>query len=152
MHHGGNRGNNYGELNMTAKIYHIRPASVFLDRVLNPARDERIGAATPAQINEACGVIPDFFLAACIDLSGDFTLRDLCDGMNALYGFGGFQFAWTGNVTDQGVYEPEHPGDGPFYPLARFGFEDRLYCYVYNYGVTAVVDRQTGEFKVARFD
>ena len=48
------------------KTLNIRPSDVVLDRVLNPADDSSIASAYPGDILEACGIIPDFFCAACI--------------------------------------------------------------------------------------
>ena len=131
---------------------HFRPSDILLDRVLNPTRNPDLGAATPADIIEACGIIPDFFCAACIGCGDDLTLDNVCAGMNEAYGYGGFKYAWKGNVTDRGVYQSTHEDDPDMDPLARFGFEGKFFCYVYDYGVAAVVDRESGQFMVARFD
>ena len=139
---------------MAQNIFQLnfRPSEILLDRVLNPTRDENIGAATPADLIEACGIIPDFFCAACVGCGDDLTLDNVCAGMDDAYGYGGFKYAWTGNVTDRGVYEASNDNDPDMHPLARFGFDGRFFCYVYDYGVAAVVDRESGEFMVARFD
>jgi len=134
---------------------HFRPSDILLDRVLNPTRDPNIGAAVPADIIEACGIIPDFFCAACIETSNTEipqTLESVAEAMDEAYGFGGFKYAWSGNVTDRGVYEATNDDDPDMAPLARFGFEGRFFCYIYDYGVAAIVDRESGQFKVARFD
>ena len=131
---------------------HFRPSDILLDRVLNPTRNPDLSAATPADIIEACGIIPDFFCAACIGCGDDLTLDNVCAGMNEAYGYGGFKYAWKGNVTDRGVYQSAHEDDPDMDPLARFGFEGKFFCYVYDYGVAAVVDRESGQFMVARFD
>jgi len=134
---------------------HFRPSDILLDRVLNPTRNPDIGAAVPADIIEACGIIPDFFCAACIETNNTEipqTLESVCEAMDEIYGFGGFKYAWKGNVTDRGVYESAHDDDPDMAPLARFGFEGKFFCYVYDYGCVAVVEIETGKFKVARFD
>lgn len=134
---------------------HFRPSDILLDRVLNPTRNPDIGAAVPADIIEACGIIPDFFCAACIETNNTEipqTLESVCEAMDEAYGFGGFKYAWQGNVTDRGVFQSVHDDDPDMDPLARFGFEGKFFCYVYDYGVAAVVEIETGRFKVARFD
>jgi len=134
---------------------HFRPSDILLDRVLNPTRNPDIGAATPADIIEACGIIPDFFCAACIETNNDLktqTLETVCAAMDQAYGYGGFKYAWSGHVTDSGVYQATNDDDPDMEPLARFGFEGKFFCYVYDYGVAAVVETKTGRFKVARFD
>ena len=48
---------------MAENIFQLnfRPSEILLDRVLNPTRDENIGAAIPADLIEACGIIPISF-------------------------------------------------------------------------------------------
>ena len=57
----------------------VRPSDLLLDRVFNPARDEQIGGATPAQLAEACGIIPDFFCQACM-VADPLTLDNIAAG------------------------------------------------------------------------
>jgi len=127
----------------------IRPSDVLLDRVLNPARCEQIGQASPDDILEACGIIPDFFTAAIIGHNAR-TLDEIAAAMDAEYQFGGFSYAWQGTVEPDGTYAS--PDDDPLPPLCRFGFEGRFFCYVYPYGITAIIDRETGGQKIGRFD
>lgn len=140
-----------------AQIFELnfRPAEIILDRVLNPARDQNIGAARPADIVEACGIIPDFFCAACCEAStGEIglTLDGICEAMDEAYGFGGFGYPWRGTLDHEGTYHADNEEDEPMRPLARFGFEGRVFCYVYDYGVTAVRIGLDGPYKIARFD
>ena len=134
--------------------FNLRPSEFLLDRVLNPTRDATIGAARPADILEACGIIPDFFCAACIEISNGelaLTLDGICEAMDEQYGFGGFgSYPWKGTVDAAGVYHAANGEDDPMAPLARFSFEGRAVCFVYDYGVTAIcVD---GQSRIARFD
>jgi len=136
-------------------VINIRPSDSMLDRVLNPAADRRIGAARPADIIEACGIIPDFFYTACIMSSnsdGVTTLDAIADGMDAEYQMGGFCYPFGGSVDVDGTYHSEFADDPDMAPLARFGFDGRFFCYVYNYGITAIRDGLDGPFKIARFD
>ena len=127
----------------------IRPSDVVLDRALNPARCEQLGQARPADILEACGIIPDFFTAAIIGHDAR-TLDAIADAMDAEYQFGGFSYPWAGTVEQDGTYTS--PDDEPLKPLCRYGFEGRFFCYVYQYGITAIIDRETGQQKIGRFD
>jgi len=132
----------------------IRPSDFVLDRVLNPAADRRIGSARPGDIIEACGIIPDFFCAACITASNGrepLTLDAIADGMDAEYQFGGFCYPFGGSLDADGVYHADNDEDEPLQPLCRFGFENRFFCFVYDYGITAIRELD-GPAKIARFD
>jgi len=128
----------------------IRPSDILLDRVLNPTRDADIGSATPDAIIEACGIIPDFFLAGCLT-ADRLTLDAIADGMDAAYQFGGFAYPFGGSLTPAGVYQSSSDEDADLPPLARFTFEG-FECFVYHYGITAIRERETGAAKIARFD
>lgn len=131
--------------------FNIRPSDLLLDRVLNPTRDADIGSATPALIIEACGIIPDFFAAACCSTSEPLTLGIIAAAMDAEYQFGGFCYPFGGSLTDAGVYQSSYDDDPDMPPLACFTFEG-FECFVYHYGITAIRDRATRETKIARFD
>jgi hypothetical protein len=133
----------------------IRPSDFVLDRVLNPAADRRIGSARPGDIIEACGIIPDFFCAACIMASNSgepVTLDAIADDMDAEYQMGGFCYPFGGSVDVDGTYHSEFADDPDMAPLARFGFDGRFFCYVYDYGIVAIRDGLDGPAKIARFD
>ena len=135
----------------------FRASDILLDRVLNPAKDPDTGRNRPADLVEACGIIPDFFLEACHFAKDDengLTLDAVCNGMDNAYQYGGFEYSsiWKGTLDHNGTYQADNDDDGPLAPLARFGFEGRVFCYVYDYGVTAVRIGLDGPYKVARFD
>ena len=128
----------------------FRPSDVLLDRVLNPAGDLMLGDCEPEHLIEACGIIPEFFAQAC--LSADpLTLDEIANQMNEAYSFGGFRYAFGGDITAAGVYQSEHETDDDLPPLARFIF-DRFECFVYQYGIVGIRDRASLEHKLARFD
>ena len=140
-----------------AQIFNLnfRPSEIILDRVLNPARNETIGAARPADIVEACGIIPDFFCAACVEVSNGelgLSLDGICEAMDEVYGMGGFCYPFGGTLDAEGIYRADNDEDEPLQPLARFGFEGRVFCFVYEYGITAVRIGLDGPYKIARFD
>ena len=133
----------------------IRTSELILDRVLNPTDDKAIGAASGNDIVEACGLIPDFFCQACLDLpinpiSIDTDLKFVADAMDSIYGFGGFQYPWSGTVTTEGVYK-SNDSDPDMNPLALFRY-GHMELFVYPYGVCAIRDTNTNKYKVARFD
>jgi len=130
----------------------LRPSDVVLDRVFNPAADDQLGGATPAQLAEACGIIPDFFCQACL-MAAPLTLDNIAAGMDSVYQFGGFNaYPFKGSIDDHdGTYQSEHEDDDALPPLARFIFEG-FECFVYEYGIAAIRDRATRETKIARFD
>jgi len=130
----------------------LRPSDVVLDRVFNPAGDVDFGGATPAQLMEACGLIPDFFCQACL-MASPLTLDNIAAGMDSVYQFGGFgSYPYKGTVDDHnGTYQSEYEDDDALAPLARFIFEG-FECFVYEYGIAAIRDRATRETKIARFD
>ena len=55
-------------------------------------------------------------------------------------------------VGVDGTYTADNDEDEPLKPLARFGFEGRVFCYVYHFGITAVRVGLDGPYKVGRFD
>jgi len=137
----------------------IRAADLILDRVLNPTKAAELGAAKPSALVEACGLIPDFFADACITLalgvegSTQSALDDIADRMDAVYGCGGFgSYPFDGTLSSDGTYVSPHEDDADLPPLCRFGFKGTFHCFVYQYGITAIRDNTTGEFKIARFD
>ena len=130
----------------------LRPSDVVLDRVFNPAADDQLGGATPAQLAEACGIIPDFFCQACL-MAAPLTLDNIAAGMDSVYQFGGFNaYPFKGSIDDHdGTYQSEHEDDDALPPLARYIFEG-FECFVYEYGIAAIRDRATRATKIARFD
>ena len=130
----------------------LRPSDVVLDRVFNPAADDQLGGATPAQLAEACGIIPDFFCQACL-MAAPLTLDNIAAGMDSVYQFGGFNaYPFKGSIDDHdGTYQSEHEEDEALPPLARFIFEG-FELFVYEYGIAAIRDRATRQTKIARFD
>ncbi len=143
----------------------IRTSELVLDRVLNPTDDEVIGTASGNDIVEACGLIPDFFCQACLSLETKFNDAGLliianskgnssCSyvayEMDSIYGCGGFQYSWSGTLTDEGVYQ-SNDEDPDMNPLALFRYA-HMELFVYQYGVCAIRDTKTNESKIARFD
>jgi len=133
-------------------------SAVVLDQTINPTKSAKLSGADPERLLEACGLIPEFFAAACCEVDIDPALKDGSDtmtlaavatAMDAEYGFGGFRHPFSGAVDDAGIYRADD--DPPLPPLVKYdypGFE----CLVYQYGITALREIATGETKIARFD
>ena len=130
----------------------MRTSDLILDRKFNPTRSVDYDLATPRQLMEACGIIPDFFCQACL-MASPLTLDNIAAGMDSVYQFGGFNaYPFKGSIDDHdGTYQSEHEDDDALPPLARFIFEG-FECFVYEYGIAAIRDRATRETKIARFD
>ena len=144
---------------METKTLVCRPSELILDRVLNPAGDADLNRAQPAQLLEACGIIPDFFVTACITAEQEnpdtLTLQHIADGMDRVYQFGGFGYPWPGTLDADGVYTSPHDGDSPLPPLVRFAFNSgaRVFeCFVYDCAITAIRERGTASLFIGRFD
>jgi hypothetical protein len=54
-----------------------------------------------------------------------------------------------GVVDDYGLYE--YPEDPPLHPFMSFTTEDEV-CYIYPYGITAIVNRANGQQFITRMD
>ena len=142
----------------------FRISDILCDRVLNPARDTDLGNVEPRNLIEACGILPDFFCQSIITTKQEgtpLTLLAVAMGMDKEYQHGGFtKYPFKGYVHMSGdkigVYETDDDPD--MKPLARFAM-DRFFCYVYEYGICAIVDTDVpSKYKnypsqyIARFD
>ena len=144
---------------MNTVAIEMRPSDWILDRVLNPAGDPYLNQVPPPRLLEACGIIPDFFAEACVTAEDEnpegFTLRDVADGMDRVYQFGGFGYPWPGSLDADGVYRSQYDEDPPMSPLVRFSFNSgaRVFeCFVYEAGITAIRERGTASLFIGRFD
>ena len=144
----------------------IRPADIILHCELNPTKAPELADATPAQLREACGIIPDFFADACMGSEyeeGDITLQAIADRMDQSYQWGGFCYPFGGLVTPDGTYCSEHADDPALPPLARFTYVSEaefrfaapvpsIECLIYQYAITAIRFHGSDTAMVARFD
>ena len=133
-------------------VMNIRTADLFLECQVNPTGDNELATVAPADLREGCGMIPDFFCQAAMENVNDLTLDAIADAMDWIYQFGGFCYPFTGEITEAGIYQSSFDEDPDLPPLARYRAMDRFECFVYQYGITALRDRETGQTKVARFD
>jgi hypothetical protein len=145
-----------------ANVVELRTSDLILDRKFNPTRSVDYDLATPRQLMEACGIIPDFFAAACLQfenrraeseadnviLSG---LTEIALSMNEAYGFGGFDLGEPrAHLDSEGRYF--YPNDPALSPLARFTY-GLFELFVYEYGITALREMNNSQSTITgRFD
>lgn len=101
----------------------------------------------PEITREYLGIIPEFFIHATQE--GE-SLLQITQAMNEIYGYGGFEYAFSGVVSDSGTYQV--PEDPDLEPYATISYLDRFTLYCYPYSITAIRDNDTGETKIGRFD
>lgn len=156
---GGNVAATLWEIIMNSIAMTLRPADILLDRVLNPADDADVAQWRPEDLLDACGIIPDFFVTACITAEQEnpdtLTLQHIADGMDRVYQCGGFQYPWPGKLDADGVYTSQYDEAPPLSPLVRFAFNSgaRVFeCFVYEAGITAIRERGNASLFIGRFD
>ena len=140
-----------------------------MDTLINPTNNAEVGESFEFNILEACGIIPQFFEDACdaelkaaIEaadkglrsyISLPHTLKFVANKMDELYQYGGFEDStFDGEIRPDGTYQSDDE-DPDMAPLAKFTSNDRMMeLFVYDYGICAIRNRQTSEYKIARFD
>ena len=157
-------------------VFKLRVSDVVLDKVLNPLNSDFYGKLTPDQLDEWCGIIPDFFAAAVMAhepditkadknektdiVSGDmdsFDLRLIALNKVALamddeYGYGGFGSSvmkTKPNILGRII---GNDGEADLDPLGEFHYKF-LQLFVYEYGMAALrIYGKPDTVKFARFD
>ena len=134
----------------------VRPSDLILERIINPTQVKEYKKARAIDMVESCGIIPDFFAEACVELSFEdstqFTLDNIAKKIDAMYQCGGFLHPMKGTISADGSYISSYDDDDDLAPICRYKYEDKFYLYVYEYAITAIVDIATGDSKIARFD
>ena len=134
-------------------VIKIRPAKLLLSWQHDPKKVYT--HMTDEHLEEACGIIPDFFERA-LSVDEFAGIETLAGVMDDLYGFGGFeQYPLNGEVTAGGTYISEYNDDEDLEPLIAFASLDPARCdvemFVYPYGIVGLRD-SAGATKIARFD
>lgn len=145
-----------------ANVVELRTSDLILDRKFNPTRSADYDLATPRQLMEACGLIPDFFAAACLQLENRRAeseadnailsgLTEIALSMNEAYGFGGFDLGEPrAHLDTEGRYF--YFNDPTLSPLARFTY-GLFELFVYEYGITALREMNNPQPAITgRFD
>ena len=136
---------------MNQPIFQMDPTELVLlivDAKFNPNQDKSLNIYSQADLEEMT-VIPLSFFVYAFD-GEDHSLDTVARQMDEQYQGGGF----SGNVmqvhiTSKGVWKSK--GDNDLNPLV-VGRCNGLECYVYEYGLVALRNPETGAYKVARFD
>ena len=153
-------------------LFTVRTSDFVLDKVLNPLKDKDIGKYTPDQLNEWCGIIPDFFSKSVLDnvveinevekldnptdLKKDYlqnsVLSKVADKMDQAYGYPAFgNSVMTNKPSDFGIIFGTD-GEPDLKPLGKFSFHF-LELLVYDYGMVALrIIGKPNAVKFARFD
>lgn len=158
-------------------VFKLRASDVVLDKVYNPLKNEDYGKLTPDQLNEWCGIIPDFFASAVlseecaeliekacnaqkdnkltdqgIDFLQNTALFKVADKMDEAYGWSAFgNSVMTNKPSDFGIIFGTD-GEPDLNPLAKFNYEF-LEVLVYEYGLVALrIFGKPDAVKFGRFD
>ena len=150
-------------------IFEIRVSDYVLHKVLNPLKSEEYGRFTPDQLNEWCGVIPDFFAAAVTTNEPEITKADenkhvendlkmialnkVALGMDDNYGYGGFGssvMTTKPNILGRIIGTD---GEPDLDPLGEFNYKF-LQLFVYESGLVAlrIFGNPCSAAKLGRFD
>ena len=155
-----------------AAIFSVRTSDFVLDKVFNPLKDKDIGKYTPDQLNEWCGIIPDFFSKSVLDnvveinevekpnkstdLKKDYLqnsiLSKVADKMDEAYGYPAFgNSVMTNKPSDFGIIFGTD-GEPDLKPIGKFSFHF-LELLVYDYGMAALrIIGKPNAVKFGRFD
>ncbi len=153
-------------------LFTVRTSDFVLDKVFNPLKDKEIGKYTPNELNEWCGIIPDFFSKSVLDnvveinevekldnptdLKKDYmqnsVLSKVADKMDEAYGYPAFgNSVMTNKPSDFGIIFGTD-GEPDLKPIAKFSFHF-LELLVYDYGMVALrIIGKPNAVKFGRFD
>ena len=157
-------------------VFKLRASDVVLDKVYNPLKSDFYGKLTPDQLDEWCGIIPDFFASAVMACEPDITKADknektdIVSGdmdsfdlrlialnkvaltMDDEYGCGGFGSSvmkTKPNILGRII---GNDGEEDLDPLGEFHYKF-LQLFVYEYGMAALrISGKPDSVKFARFD
>lgn len=157
-------------------VFQLRASDLVLDKVYNPLKSEEYGRLTPDQLNEWCGIIPDFFASAVMACEPDITKADKNEktdivsgdmdsfdlrlialnkvalAMDDEYGYGGFGSSvmkTKPNIIGRIIGTD---GEPDLDPLGEFQYKF-LQLFVYEYGMVALrIFGKPDTVKFARFD
>ncbi len=97
---------------------------------------------------ERLGIVPAFFTQGVI--AARFAgggIATVADEMNEMYGMGGFDDHWRGDIDDDGVYHNEHEKMEPYASVTFGGWT----MWAYPHSIFGIKD-SVGNRRVGRFD
>ena len=132
----------------------IRPSKLLLSWLID--QNKQYVGVEKSRLEEACGIIPDFFESAINRVGGNSGIDEIAKAMTEDYGMGGF----TGSMTKEKInanstLESEYADDPIEHPYLTLMSLDPaqcdVECLIYPYGIVGLRD-SNGNSIVGRFD
>ena len=131
----------------------IRPSKLLLSWLID--QNKQYIGVDKSRLEEACGIIPDFFESAINKVGGNGGIGELAKAMTEDYGMGGFTSSWESKVNANGTLESEYADDPIEHPYLTLMSLDPaqgdVECLIYPYGIVGLRD-SNGNSIVGRFD
>ena len=131
----------------------IRPSKLLLSWLVD--QNKQYVDIDKSRLEEACGIIPDFFEEAIDRVGGNGGIDEIAKAMNDVYGMGGFTSSWESKVNANGTLESEYADDPIEHPYLTLMSLDPaqgdVECLIYPYGIVGLRD-SNGNSVVGRFD
>ena len=131
----------------------IRPSKLLLSWLVD--QNKQYIGVEKSRLEEACGIIPDFFESAIHRVGGNGGIDELAKAMTEDYGMGGFTSSWESKVNANGTLESEYADDPIEHPYLTLMSIDPaqcdVECLIYPYGIVGLRDSK-GNSIVGRFD
>ena len=131
----------------------IRPSKLLLSWLID--QNKQYIGVDKSRLEEACGIIPDFFESAINRVGGNGGIDEIAKAMTEDYGMGGFTSSWESKVNANGTLESEYADDPIEHPYLTLMSLDPaqgdVECLIYPYGIVGLRD-SNGNSIVGRFD
>ena len=131
----------------------IRPSKLLLSWLID--QNKQYIGVDKSRLEEACGIIPDFFESAINRVGGNGGIDEIAKAMTEDYGMGGFTSSWESKVNANGALESEYADDPIEHPYLTLMSLDPaqcdVECLIYPYGIVGLRD-SNGNSIVGRFD
>ena len=131
----------------------IRPSKLLLSWLID--QNKQYIGVEKSRLEEACGIIPDFFESAINRVGGNGGIDEIAKAMTEDYGMGGFTSSWQSKVNANGTLESEYADDPIEHPYLTLMSLDPaqcdVECLIYPAGIVGLRD-SNGNSIVGRFD
>jgi len=136
----------------------IRPSKLLLSWLVD--QNKQYIGVEKSRLEEACGIIPDFFESAINRVGGNGGIDEIAKAMTEDYGMGGFtsnrsRFTRKAKVNANGTLESEYADDPIEHPYLTLMSIDPaqcdVECLIYPAGIVGLRD-SNGSSIVGRFD